>query len=103
MQFALIPLYIIIVRFHLLGLEPFFPPLKILAQNKPFHPFKRLSVSVPPQKPMIIDDHGRHVSEGGELGVGPFREGDTLTLECNVPGGKTERERGKFRMTHRVG
>ena len=42
---------------------------------------------------MIIDDHGRHVSEGGELGVGPFREGDTLTLECNVPGGKRERER----------
>ena len=37
---------------------------------------------------MIIDDHGRHVE--GELGVGPFREGDKLTLECNVPGGKTE-------------
>ena len=40
---------------------------------------------------MIIDDRGRHVE--GELGVGPFREGDSLTLECNVPGGKRENER----------
>jgi hypothetical protein len=23
----------------------------------------------------------------GELGIGPFREGDSLALECHVPGG----------------
>ena len=46
-----------------------------------FHTF-----AVPPQKPLIVDDRGRQVE--GEVGIGPFREGESLSLECNVPGGK---------------
>ena len=46
---------------------------------------------------MIIDDRGRHVE--GELGVGPFREGDSLALECNVPGGRKEGARKSERLT----
>ena len=41
---------------------------------------------MPPQKPLIVDDRGRTVE--GEMGIGPFREGESLSLECNVPGGK---------------
>ena len=33
-----------------------------------------------------MDDRGRQVE--GEVGIGPFREGESLSLECNVPGGK---------------
>ena len=44
------------------------------------------SFTVPPQKPLIVDDRGRQVE--GEVGIGPFREGESLSLECNVPGGK---------------
>ena len=44
------------------------------------------SLTVPPQKPLIVDDRGRQVE--GEVGIGPFREGESLSLECNVPGGK---------------
>ena len=44
---------------------------------------------VPPQKPLIMDERGRQVE--GEMGIGPFKEGDTLTLECHVPGGKLTR------------
>ena len=54
----------------------FFPTLIILS----------LIFSVPPQKPLIVDDRGRTVE--GEMGIGPFREGESLSLECNVPGGK---------------
>ena len=43
-------------------------------------------IPVPPQKPLIVDDRGRTVE--GEMGIGPFREGESLSLECNVPGGK---------------
>lgn len=43
-------------------------------------------IAVPPQKPLIVDDRGRQVE--GEVGIGPFREGESLSLECNVPGGK---------------
>ena len=43
-------------------------------------------VSVPPQKPLIMDERGRQVE--GEMGIGPFREGDSLTLECHVSGGE---------------
>ena len=43
-------------------------------------------IPVPPQKPLIVDDRGRQVE--GEVGIGPFREGESLSLECNVPGGK---------------
>ena len=34
-----------------------------------------------------MDDRGRQVE--GEVGIGPFREGESLSLECNVPGGKS--------------
>jgi hypothetical protein len=46
----------------------------------------KLDIIVPPQKPLIVDDRGRTVE--GEMGIGPFREGESLSLECNVPGGK---------------
>ena len=39
-----------------------------------------------------MDDRGRQVE--GEIGVGPYKEGDSLTLECHVPGGKNSMERG---------
>ena len=42
--------------------------------------------SVPPQKPLIMDERGRQVE--GQGSVGPFREGDSISLECHVPGGK---------------
>ncbi|XP_059086678.1 roundabout homolog 1-like [Tigriopus californicus] len=45
-----------------------------------------LDVIVPPQKPLIIDDRGQQVE--GDVGIGPFREGESLSLECNVPGGR---------------
>lgn len=45
-----------------------------------------LDIIVPPQKPLIVDDRGRQVE--GEVGIGPFREGDSLSLECHVPGGE---------------
>ena len=41
---------------------------------------------MPPQKPLIVDDRGRQVE--GEVGIGPFCEGESLSLECNVPGGR---------------
>ena len=52
------------------------------SKNKPLLFF----IPVPPQKPLIVDDRGRTVE--GEMGIGPFREGESLSLECNVPGGK---------------
>ena len=56
------------------------------------------SFTVPPQKPLIVDDRGRQVE--GEVGIGPFREGESLSLECNVPGGKCSglRNGAKFFM-----
>ena len=56
------------------------------------------SLTVPPQKPLIVDDRGRQVE--GEVGIGPFREGESLSLECNVPGGKCSglHNRAKFFM-----
>nr|XP_040569184.1 nephrin-like [Lepeophtheirus salmonis] len=45
-----------------------------------------LDIIVPPQQPLILDDRGREVK--GTMGIGPFREGDSLTLECHVPGGE---------------
>ena len=33
-----------------------------------------------------MDERGRQVE--GEMGIGPFKEGDSITLECHVPGGK---------------
>ena len=35
-----------------------------------------------------MDERGRQVE--GQGSVGPFREGDSITLECHVPGGKNE-------------
>ena len=35
-----------------------------------------------------MDERGRQVE--GQGSVGPFREGDSITLECHVPGGKLE-------------
>ena len=49
---------------------------------------------MPPQKPLIVDDRGRTVE--GEVGIGPFREGESLSLECNVPGGKRNDYLGKY-------
>lgn len=46
-----------------------------------------LLFAVPPQKPLVLDDRGRQV-EVGDLGVGPYREGDTVTIDCHVPGGQ---------------
>ncbi len=45
------------------------------------------SFPVPPQKPLIHDDRGRQVDHVGG-GVGPYREGDSLTLDCHVAGGR---------------
>lgn len=33
-----------------------------------------------------MDERGRQVE--GQGSVGPFREGDSISLECHVPGGK---------------
>ena len=63
------------------------PLLAVVTQR--FHSNRNVCVSfftVPPQKPLIVDDRGRTVE--GEVGIGPFREGESLSLECNVPGGK---------------
>ena len=55
---------------------------------------KLLFFSVPPQKPLIMDERGRQVE--GEMGIGPFREGDSLTLECHVSGGKSSSNTFEF-------
>ena len=34
-----------------------------------------------------MNDRGSQVDEGGG-GVGPYREGDSLTLDCHVMGGE---------------
>ena len=33
-----------------------------------------------------MDGRGRQVE--GHVGIGPFKEGDSISLECHVPGGK---------------
>ena len=33
-----------------------------------------------------MDGRGRQVE--GHVGIGPFKEGDSITLECHVPGGQ---------------
>ena len=35
-----------------------------------------------------MDERGRQVE--GQGSVGPLREGDSISLECHVPGGKNE-------------
>ena len=69
------------------------PRQRCIAMEDPFYPdllgsaIELLFFSVPPQKPLIMDERGRQVE--GEMGIGPFREGDSLTLECHVSGGKS--------------
>ena len=43
------------------------------------------SIKVPPQTPVIMDQTGKRIV--GEV-VGPLNQGQTLTLDCLVTGGK---------------
>ncbi|XP_076233965.1 neural cell adhesion molecule 2 [Calliopsis andreniformis] len=45
-----------------------------------------LTVIVPPQKPNIIDEHGKTVSTD----AGPYEEGGDMKLQCLVSGGRPE-------------
>ena len=44
-----------------------------------------LSIKVPPQKPVIMDQTGQRVV--GSV-VGPLNQGETITLDCLVTGGE---------------
>jgi len=41
-------------------------------------------VLVPPGQPVLTNTNGDPINDM----VGPFREGDTITLECTVKGGR---------------
>ena len=45
-----------------------------------------ISTSVPPSTPRILGDRGKQLSNS--LPVGPFKEGDPLTIQCVAVGGE---------------
>ena len=51
------------------------------------------SIKVPPQTPVIMDQTGKRIV--GEV-LGPLNQGQTLTLDCLVTGGRTRTLPGKF-------
>ena len=42
--------------------------------------------SVPPSRPRILGDRGKQLSDS--VAVGPFKEGDPLTIQCVAVGGE---------------
>ena len=47
-----------------------------------------ISTSVPPSTPRILGDRGKQLSNS--LPVGPFKEGDPLTIQCVATGGEAQ-------------
>ena len=57
-----------------------------LVLSKYFVRIDFISISVPPSTPRILGDRGKQLSNS--LPVGPFKEGDPLTIQCVATGGE---------------
>ena len=60
-----------------------------LVLSKYFVRIDIISISVPPSTPRILGDRGKQLSNS--LPVGPFKEGDPLTIQCVATGGERVR------------
>ena len=57
-----------------------------------------ISISVPPSTPRILGDRGKQLSNS--LPVGPFKEGDPLTIQCVATGGERVRVQRNVTVPH---
>ena len=56
----------------------------------------KLDVIVPPSVPRILGDRGKQLSSLKP--VGPFKEGDPLTIQCVATGGKNVTVKQAFNL-----
>lgn len=68
-----------------------------LVLSKYFVRIDFISIPVPPSTPRILGDRGKQLSNS--LPVGPFKEGDPLTIQCVATGGESPESQSRTNVT----